>query len=69
MEAPPLGCAAPAMEHRITFHFTPKHASWLNQIDNHLVGAYEQSGCEREAKCFGGLQIENCFVFGRRLNR
>jgi hypothetical protein len=20
-------------EHRITFHFTPRHASWLNQIE------------------------------------
>ena len=20
-------------EHRVTFHFTPKHASWLNQIE------------------------------------
>ncbi len=20
-------------DHRITFHFTPKHASWLNQIE------------------------------------
>jgi transposase len=20
-------------QHRITFHFTPKHASWLNQIE------------------------------------
>jgi transposase len=20
-------------EHRVTFHFTPRHASWLNQIE------------------------------------
>jgi hypothetical protein len=33
-----VGCTpssgrAPTASHRITFHFTPKHASWINQIE------------------------------------
>jgi hypothetical protein len=38
--------------HRITFHYTPKHASWLNQIEiSVLCISRHQRGMEYEVAC------------------
>ena len=44
-------------EHRITFHFTPRHASWLNQIEIWFCGVTEA----------GDLVAQNCREFGKEL--
>src|SRR5712671_2978098 len=36
---------------------------------DHLIGASEQCGRHSKAECFGGLEIDNQFVFGRLLDR
>jgi len=45
-------------EHRITFHFTPRHASWLNQIENLVLHPGAKAPPSRQFACKKALRTK-----------
>jgi len=49
--------------HRITFHFTPKHASWINQIE--IWFALKKRSPAASERAMGHSAMRHCRVRGR----